>query len=76
MILLRGLAIGILLICHYIVWINTGTWKDFFMYVAAMNLIGVLVGIPGGMLVGKSIKKSKQSKDRQERIDSLYNKNP
>jgi hypothetical protein len=70
MILIRGLSLGILLIAHYVIWVNTQTWPQFLKYVILMNLIGALIGIPSGIMVGRGIKKIKQKR----KVKDLYGK--
>ena len=60
---LRGVAIGIIIICQIIVWYSTTTWKDFFFYSVFMHIFGALLGIPSGLFIGRTIKKSKKKKD-------------
>jgi hypothetical protein len=56
---LRGVAIGIIIICQIIVWYSTETWRDFIFYSAFMHIFGMLSGIPGGLMIGNVLKKRK-----------------
>jgi len=74
MILLRGLGLGILLICHYIIWNSTKTWQEFLYYVFFMNLFGALMGIPSGVIIGRRIKKIHKEEERKSFLKKLSNR--
>lgn len=68
---LRCLAIGILLICHYIVWVSTSNWYDFAMYVGIMNLVGIVIGIPAGLAAGKAMIVRRRERARLKRLKEM-----
>jgi hypothetical protein len=59
---LRGVAIGILVICEIYMWYNTETVREFIFYSVFANIFGVLSGIPAGLSIGRIIKKRKKVK--------------
>jgi hypothetical protein len=59
---LRGVAIGILVVCELYIWYNTKTVREFFFYSVFANIFGALSGIPAGLSIGRTIKKRKKVK--------------
>lgn len=53
------IAVIIILVCEYILWISTPTFGTFLLYSVFVNIFGMLVGIPMGLMTGKMLKNIK-----------------
>lgn len=51
-------TVGVILLigCEYYIWIKTNSFSEFLFYSAFVNLFGMLVGIPVGLMTGKMLK--------------------
>jgi hypothetical protein len=50
------LGVIIIIVCEYLLWINTPTFGTFLLYSAFVNIFGILVGVPMGLMTGKMLK--------------------
>jgi hypothetical protein len=55
----NSVGVIIIIVCEYILWIKTPTFGTFLLYSAFVNIFGMLVGIPMGLMTGKMLKSIK-----------------
>jgi hypothetical protein len=71
MVIIWGLAAGMMFIAHYVLWISTKTWMEFLIYLGIMHAFGILFGVLPGLKLRKELKEAQAERDRLARLRQL-----